>query len=1166
MPDDFRPVSQWPRLLAGPMVRRVANNRAHIFVATKMACQAHVVLYSGRQSHSGPATEIATGTPASLNRIGQRLFIGVLAVDIPLSQTPGSTVSYDVIINDGIERGLSQLGLLGGSAATDPRRREFPLGYDEGMLPSFVLPPDDPEDLRIVHASCRKPHGGGSTEADAIQLLDAAIKHSIDGTSPADNRPQQLILTGDQIYADDVAPALLQALTGAGNALLGWDETLPVIDAHSVLNFMVDPGWRTRYLSIRDVDIKEIPEEDVTDYSQSHLLRFGEWVAMYLFAWSDALWATERDDLGPVGDYHLPDHPAVLPIARATAIANDVLGLADRLGIVVVSARVARIAQIATDLADKLTRHSRKINEFWDETHPKALRYGMAVRSVRRALANCATYMMFDDHEITDDWYVSKRVHDRLKGNSQPSPKGDIGPRLLRNGLSAYAFFQHWGNVPDDFASGTRGRQLLDMWRFNGTTSACAMKQTPRGGDTLLGIESGDSPIPASGARGDFVRMRWDYAVAFPTHRLIALDTRTWRFFPTGNPLSWTDLAPHIPNPSGSAASSGAAELTACANAWRQAGTQANVIVMQHFAALIDDYVGFASATNESLDQLKSRTVTFGTHYFNFLDTLPGRAAIAAAQQTDPFSSWLHDLVRDPTSIAAFIDAMDFTVERLREFVLELMRTMTEYDFGPLGYAFESVFEALADFVDTAWSGSVVGMAHSAKRAVENAGSDLWNLFTSTATSHSAFANLNTALVAALNALDALTRATGLDDLGRAIFRSGDNRIAPGLIREQALPFMVTRPLQTVGPSVPISFFLSPAPIFGNRLVEIAQRLSVIKQIAAGNAGEEEMDFEPWSANIPAMIDLFEAVQGPGCAIVLSGDVHYAGSSVVRAITATSSRRYIQFTSSSARNSDGKTRALGRLDDLLYDESGTVFFEQADWTSLMDHGSSSLAHLRQLAWARVVDGFHDAIEAPGDAYDSIRTSFHEFLNTDFNPQAVVDLVGRVLSAQPNTLRVLATEAAWQIFSAIETIQEFHDDPMLKIFGDFLSAPAPLRHSLRNFYAFVELDPVNGLRLEETVLVDRRSPRLSLYPVSSRVRPGTRTDTEAMQRRTVGHANAGFISFVMRGDDIKEVVHELRWYPDDEAATGDPIPRVDWYGTLHRAGWCGSPIDPARHRP
>ena len=88
-------------------------------------------------------------------------------------------------------------------------------------LPSFVLPPSDVIQLRIAHGSCRKPHGYGD---DAFDALDQII-----GADPANplRRPHQLFLTGDQIYADDVADVLLYMLRDAATALLGWTEVLP---------------------------------------------------------------------------------------------------------------------------------------------------------------------------------------------------------------------------------------------------------------------------------------------------------------------------------------------------------------------------------------------------------------------------------------------------------------------------------------------------------------------------------------------------------------------------------------------------------------------------------------------------------------------------------------------------------------------------------------------------------------------------------------------------------------------------------------------------------------------------------------------------------------------------------------------------------------------------
>jgi hypothetical protein len=62
----------------------------------------------------------------------------------------------------------------------------------------------------------------------------------------------------------------------------------------------------------------------------------------------------------------------------------------------------------------------------------------------RRVLANIVTYMIFDDHEITDDWFLNKEWTTRAE-KSRPALQ------ILTNGLVAYWAFQGWGNDPDAF-------------------------------------------------------------------------------------------------------------------------------------------------------------------------------------------------------------------------------------------------------------------------------------------------------------------------------------------------------------------------------------------------------------------------------------------------------------------------------------------------------------------------------------------------------------------------------------------------------------------------------------------------------------------------------------------------------------------------------------------
>ena len=144
-----------------------------------------------------------------------------------------------------------------------------------------------------------------------------------------------------------------------------------------------------------------------------------------------------------------------------------------------------------------------------------------ALPRVRRALANTATYTIFDDHEVTDDWNLTQgwalSVHD------QP-----LGRRLLVNALASYAVFQAWGNTPKQFTATSAGARLLEClrdWRGSGDatmledllaipTSAAVCAQTP------------PQLLHTAGA------LRWNYQLRTPSYEVVVLDQRTERAYP----------------------------------------------------------------------------------------------------------------------------------------------------------------------------------------------------------------------------------------------------------------------------------------------------------------------------------------------------------------------------------------------------------------------------------------------------------------------------------------------------------------------------------------------------------------------------------------------------------------------------------------------------------
>ncbi len=142
-----------------------------------------------------------------------------------------------------------------------------------------------------------------------------------------------------------------------------------------------------------------------------------------------------------------------------------------------------------------------------------------AVPRVARALANVATYMVFDDHEITDDWYLSKRWRSRVL-------TAPLGRAVLCNGLMAYTVFQGWGNDPKAFqhASGANppdNEKLLDAIGSY-VEDGSATSQTTR--DSLEALLGMTQPV-------ENPKVTFHYSVPGPRHLVRVLDTRTRRTY-----------------------------------------------------------------------------------------------------------------------------------------------------------------------------------------------------------------------------------------------------------------------------------------------------------------------------------------------------------------------------------------------------------------------------------------------------------------------------------------------------------------------------------------------------------------------------------------------------------------------------------------------------------
>ncbi|MCU1265910.1 MAG: uncharacterized protein JWM21_2228 [Acidobacteria bacterium] len=458
-----------PRVLAGPILRKVTPQSVTVWFALRVGANVKLVVLD---DHDAKVMEGSRATVA----VGSNLhLVAVTAIAAAPSHLSENVIySYEVTFDftDQVSMGLDQ--------AT----ANAPLAYPPFARPSFCLPSSNLNTLRLLQGSCRIPHGNGK---DALDLADFLLAQS--AGDPA-RRPQQLLLTGDQIYADDVAPEILLMLTDAAEVLLAWKEMLPVSAQHG--------GPQTAdqlppFLRRPILDDAGFTSEDL----DSHLMSFGEYLSMYLFVWSDVLWPGEPD---------LPGFADVEAACRANIVGDKAF-------------RKWLIARAYGHDRQRFPKEAAKI-----------LLFREPLQRVRRVLANVPSYMIFDDHEVTDDWNMTRDFCKGIYGNA-------LGLRVVQNALVAYTLCQHWGNAPEQFdllgqaAAPLPGRTLLTL--VDGTNAGRYELDSSTLRDTV-GVHD-DTVLQGRPERGLFHApntLLFNFTVEGPAHQVIFTDTRTWRSFP----------------------------------------------------------------------------------------------------------------------------------------------------------------------------------------------------------------------------------------------------------------------------------------------------------------------------------------------------------------------------------------------------------------------------------------------------------------------------------------------------------------------------------------------------------------------------------------------------------------------------------------------------------
>ncbi len=570
-----------PLLLAGPILRRVESNLVTVWLALSQDAMVTLSVWEGRVP-AGAGTPFVSSAPERTWRIGDQLHLGLVTARIPetsgKSFQPDVLYSYDVAITaGGSTHTLQSLHMLRDASAADSPdgMAHAALGYEADQLPSFAPPPSQLSDLRILYGSCRRP---GHRDPDAMVWIDDDVA---DHVADPRARPHQLFLGGDQIYADDVDALFMFGLMDLAIELIGTDGTgmpkervrvdqivrrkpsVPTPDPNKLFDAYVlevpNPTGDAARLPIdkahfppgHRLELTKRAAKFTSSDGSSHLISLGEFAAMYLLVWSNACWTDAIPGATFVADIDNPGQAQPLhwssPVTKKSRIDFPALTFPERVPRHLFpepdpNAKPATPPSPAAQQEQQAnTQKSRR------RSHRRHAEFFAGLPRVRRALANIPTYMIFDDHDVTDDFYLNPMWRDRVLSTA-------LGQTILLNGMLSYALFQDWGNNPLRYDSGlpaelrTRALELFPA----GATAGPAQAPFERLAQ-LFAHDQRNQPTADGRYSGLTPPILWHFTVDGPTHRVIALDNRTRRSYgsrlgPPGN-VSFDALVDQIPPP-----------------------------------------------------------------------------------------------------------------------------------------------------------------------------------------------------------------------------------------------------------------------------------------------------------------------------------------------------------------------------------------------------------------------------------------------------------------------------------------------------------------------------------------------------------------------------------------------------------------------------------------
>jgi len=361
------------------MVRKSTASEVNLWLTTSARLEGHTTISWGNK------TETFTITDEQGIKVGEHAWVYLLhcVATFPINQP----LQYDIFTQQGaLSRLLPSL-----------------LYANESQLSLIIKDKAD----YLLHGSCRNPH---YPSQDSLVIANQQLQAQV-----ITERPALLMMSGDQIYADDVAGPMLMAIQQIIPQLGLFEEQLPeqslpnssalydhphnLYHRDKILPHYIDNNnFLSRWHLYRSRPIFSSTEHE------NHLITFAEFFVMYLLVWSPNLWASVS-------------LPAFLP---------------------------------------DLDSHWQTV---WKAEKKTIDAFVLGLNDAQQLFAHLPTYMIFDDHDITDDWNLTIGWENAVNGHP-------LATQLIGNGLMGYFLCQGWGNNPDQFDAAfiDRFRQLFNHY------------------------------------------------------------------------------------------------------------------------------------------------------------------------------------------------------------------------------------------------------------------------------------------------------------------------------------------------------------------------------------------------------------------------------------------------------------------------------------------------------------------------------------------------------------------------------------------------------------------------------------------------------------------------------------------------------------------------------